>query len=171
MLLFFCGKVLVGCLISTSQQADYAIVLVMALENGKPGSDLLGRLDTARKYLEKYPDAHLVLTGGNPDESGRTEAAAMRDILTELGVPEDRLLLEDKAGSTRENFANTAAMLSEDEPVVLISSNYHMDRAVRTAESAGFSQVMRLPAPSNILTFGSNVMWEVNSDLGDLIRR
>lgn len=169
-ILFFCGKVIVGGLINTAGPADYAIVLGLALENGEPAPDLLARLNTGKGYLEKQPAATLILTGGNPDASGRTEAAVMRDVLTAQGVPESRLLLEDQARSTRENFRNIAAIegFSKDDPVVMISSNYHMDRAVRTAKSAGFARILRLPAPSDPLSFGANVMWEVILDLNEL---
>ena len=71
----------------------------------------------------------------------------MRDILTEHGVPEARLILEDQAQTTKENFRNIAGIVSVEEPVVMISSNYHMDRAVRNASESVFSHVMRLPAP------------------------
>jgi len=167
-ILFFCGKVVAGSLIRNAEQADHAIVLGLALENGKPAPDLVARLDTAEQYLAQYPGAKLILTGGNADESGRTEAAVMRDILTERGVPEDRLMLEDKAQTTKENFANIARMISPDEPVVMISSNYHMDRAVATAAKAGFTHVMRLPAPSGFFTYGANMLWEVVLDLNEL---
>ena len=167
-ILFFCGKVAAGSMISNADRADYAIVLGLALENGKPAPDLLARLDTARQYLEKYPEAKLILTGGNADASGRTEAAVMRDVLTERGMPEDRLMLEDQAKSTVENFENIARMISADEPVVMISSDYHMDRAVRTAEKAGFTHVMRLPAPSSFFAYGANMLSEVVLDLNEL---
>ena len=64
--------------------------------------------------------------------------------------------LEDKARSTRDNFRNIAKMegFSKDTPVVMISSDYHMDRAVRIAEKAGFTHVMRLPAPSGFSLTG-----------------
>ncbi len=167
-IVFFCGKVVAGSLINNAGQADHAIVLGMALEDGEPTDDLLSRLDTAREYLEKYPDARLILTGGNAVENGRTEAEVMRDLLTERGVSSDRLMIEDQATTTKENFARTAGMLPDGEPVVLISSNYHMDRAVRTARNAGFSHVMRLPAPSGFFTYGANMMWEVILDLNEL---
>ena len=170
MILFFCGKVIVGGMINTAGQADYAIVLGLALENGKPAPDLLARLDTAREYLEKYPEAQLILTGGNADASGRTEAAVMRELLTERGVPEDRLILEDQAKSTKENFRNIAGIISAEEPVVMISSNYHMDRAVRNASENGFPHVMRLPAPSGLLAYGANMLSEVVLDLNDLTK-
>lgn len=170
-ILFFCGKVTIGGMVNTAGRADYAIVLGLALENGKPAPDLLARLDTARDYLGRYPEAHLILTGGNADESGRTEAAVMRDILTEHGVSEDRLILEDRAKTTKENFGNIAGIVPMAGPVVMISSNYHMDRAVRNASENGFSHVMRLPAPSGFLAYGANMLSEVVLDLNDLTKR
>ena len=169
-IVFFCGKVIVGGVINTADRADYAIVLGLALENGEPAPDLLARLDTAREYLNKYPEARLILTGGNADESGRTEADVMRDILTERGVPQERLILEDQAQTTKENFGNIAGIVSAGEPVVMISSDYHMDRAVRNAAESGFTRVMRLPAPSRFLAYGANMLSEVVLNLNDLVR-
>ena len=167
---FFCGKVITGGMINTAKQADYAIVLGLALENGKPAPDLFSRLDTARAYLEKYPNAQLILTGGNADKSGRTEADVMHDILTEQGVSENCLILEDNAVDTKENFRNIAGMISKDEPIVMISSDYHMDRAVRKAKEEDFSHVMRLPAPSRLSSYGACMLSEVIADLNDLIK-
>ena len=168
-LLFFIGKITIGSFICTEAPAKNAIVLGLALENGKPTDDLVSRLDTAEKYLQRNPDTTLILTGGNPDESGRTEAAVMRDILTERGVREDHMRLEDQAETTKDNFRNTARLTDPEEPIVLISSNYHMDRAVQTAHSAGFSKILRLPAPSSLISFGANVMWEVMLELDGLV--
>lgn len=169
LILFFCGRVIAGSLIRSAGEAENAIVLGMALENGKPQKDLLLRLDTAQRYWEEHPEATLILTGGNPDESGVTEAGVMRELLAERGVPEESTLLEDKAATTKENFLNTAQMLDPDAPVVLISSDYHMDRAAAMAEAAGFTRILRLPAPSEPLYYGANLMWEVVLDLNELI--
>ena len=169
-ILFFCGKVIAGGMINTADRADFAIVLGLALENGKPAPDLLSRLDTARTYLEKYPEAQLILTGGNADETGRTEADVMRDLLMDQGIPESKLILEDQAESTVENFRNIAGMVSKDAPVVMISSDYHMGRAVRTASAEGFTRIMRLPAPSGVFSYGANMLSEVVLDLNDLTK-
>jgi len=170
-IVFFCGKVIGGGLINTAGPADHAIVLGLALENGKPTNDLLARLDTAQAYLGKYPEAQLILTGGNANASGRTEATVMRDILAERGVADDRMILEDHAESTKDNFRNTARIVDPEKPVVLISSNYHMDRAVQTAKSAGFTDVLRLPAPSSFLKYGANILSEVILELNELTLR
>ena len=54
-----------------------------------------------------------LFTGWKP--AGRAEAAVMRDILTEHGVPEDRLILEDQAQTTKESFRNIAGIVSVEE--------------------------------------------------------
>lgn len=167
-IIFFCGRVITGSVINNAESADHAIVLGLALENGEPAPDLLSRLDTACGYLEKNPGAKLILTGGNANESGRTEAAVMRDILTERGISEDKLILEDQAKTTKENFRNIIGMLPAGEPVVMISSDYHMDRAVRNAAEAGFTKVMRLPSPSGFFAYGANMLSEVVLNLNEL---
>lgn len=166
--LFFAGRIIIGSFARSEGPAKNAIVLGLALENGEPTDDLLSRLDTAEKYARENPEAVLILTGGNPDESGRTEAGVMHDLLAGRGMAEDRMILEDKAETTKENFRNTAKLVDPAEPIVLISSDYHMDRAVRTAESTGFTRVLRLPAPSSFGSFGVNVMWEVILELNEL---
>ena len=93
----------------------------------------------------------------------------MRDILVENGFPEERIILEDQASNTVQNFLNAANMIDLAEPVMLVSSNYHMSRAMKTAESAGFTQVIRLPAPSDPLRYGANVMWEVMMKINSII--
>ena len=164
------GKVLISATVNNAGSENNVIVLGMALENGQPTKDLLGRVETAKTYAEEHPDAVLILTGGNPDEQGRTEAAVMRDLLIEKGFPEERIILEDKARDTKGNFKNTAELVDPDSPVIIVSSDYHMGRAVKTAKEAGFTNIKRLPAPSDPVMFGANVMWEVTSEVSQYTR-
>ena len=170
LLMFSVGRVLAGSLINTSARARYAIVLGMALENGQPSRDLLLRVETARQYAEENPEAILILTGGNPDSSGKTEADVMAELLMAQGIPEERLYREDKARTTVENFTNSALMIDPGEPVVLITSNYHMACSVRYAQNAGFTNILRLPASSDFWTYGASLMWEMMSELDSLRR-
>ena len=169
-ILFLCGRVVLGGLVNTVGPAEDAVVLGMALEDGRPTGDLLSRTDVAAAYLNEHPNATLILTGGNPDAAGNTEAAVMRGLLLERGAGDGRMRLEDRAATTEENFDNTIRMLPPDAPIVLITSDYHMDRAVRMARRAGFSRVLRLPAPSDPLRYGANMMWEVVLAIHDLVR-
>ena len=169
-LLIGCRVVVTG-MTAGAGTADRVIVLGMALEDGQPTKDLLLRLETAQAYGEEHPECVLILTGGNPDAQGRTEASVMRDILVGNGFPEERILLEDQASNTIKNLLNVAAMIDPNEPVMLVSSNYHMSRAVQTAESTGFTRVIRLPAPSSTVPYGANVMWEVILIINNLIQK
>ena len=169
--LFFLGKITAGSMIRSDTSTKNALVLGLALEDGKPAPDLISRLKTAEKYAQENPDAVLILTGGNPGVSGKSEADVMHDILIEWGMDENRLRLEDQARSTKENFRNAAEMIDPEEPITLITSDYHMDRAVMTAKKAGFTDIRRLPAPSSRICFGANVMWEVILKLNELTLR
>ena len=169
--LFIGGRIIFSGMIGNAGDTDRVLVLGMALEDGQPTEDLRLRLKTAKEYAEEHPNAVLVLTGGNPDESGRTEAAVMKELLTEQGFPEERMVLEDKAFDTRTNFKNVAEMVDPAEPVAVVSSNYHMYRAAKTAESAGFTDVRRLPAPSDPLRYGVNVMWEIVSEVNSILNK
>lgn len=166
--LFLCAKTAIGGSIVTPGTADNAIVLGLALQNGQPAPDLLDRVDRAAEFSRENPDATLILTGGNPDENGMTEAAVMRGLLAERGIDPAKTVLEDQAKTTIENFRNTAQMIDPARPVVLISSDYHMDRAVRTAEDAGFTYVIRKPAPSSKTGYAANIMWEVIHEINRL---
>ena len=169
--LFFMARIAAAGCVHSQALARSAVVLGLALENGQPTDDLLSRLDAAAQFAKENPDAVLILTGGNPDESGRTEAAVMRNLLAERGVPENRMVPEDQAEDTKENFRNTARLVSPDEPIVLITSDYHMHRALRTAKNAGFTRVYRLPAPSSRRRYGANVMLEAMMELNELTLR
>jgi len=166
-------KVLTGCLIDNAGDGGNAVVLGMALEDGMPSDDLILRVGTAHEYIVEHPSSVLILTGGNPDDQGRTEAAVMKELLMERGVSEDKMILEDRASNTEENFQRAADLMSGDngQPCVIITSNYHMDRAVRTAKSAGLANVLRKPAPSSFISFGANVMREVVLEIMSIIPR
>ncbi len=144
----------------TDEDTGYAIVLGMALENGIPSQDLMYRVDAAKGYLDRHPGSSLILTGGN-SQNNKTEAEEMRDLLVEAGVDEGKLLLEDQAQTTLENFLNVAQMIDPHEQVVLITSNYHMARASKAAKKAGFENIAMLAAKSEIVTLPTNVLWEV----------
>jgi len=89
----------------------------------------------------------------------RGAAAAMSAYLTTLGVPASVLIQEQEADSTRENARRVAALLAGRKgPVVLLSSDYHMRRAVATFERAGVG-VKPLPLPDIAKRANSSRFW------------
>ena len=72
--------------------------------------------------------------GGPPT----TEAEAMRTFLIDLGVPADAITDEGKALNTIENIRNVRAIVGQGR-VALVTSAYHMPRALQLAALAGLN--------------------------------
>jgi uncharacterized SAM-binding protein YcdF (DUF218 family) len=99
--------------------------------------------------------AYAVQTGqASPSQ---TEAVAMRQFLLALGVPDDRIVMEEKSLNTIENMRETHALVGA-APVALVTSAYHMPRALRLAREAGLNAAA-FPTDWQILP-GAGEWWE-----------
>ena len=76
----------------------------------------------------------LVATGQAPQT--QTEALAMRQFLVALGVPESAIVMEGKSLNTIENMQETRALVGTGR-IALVTSGFHMPRALRLARKAG----------------------------------
>ncbi len=161
--------VVVNSFIKNDEPVKKVIVLGMALEDGKPNKDLINRVDTAYRYAEKNPEATLIITGGNKGENGKTEADVMRELLVEHGMSESRIITEDEAVDTVANFENVAKKIGTTEPVMIVSSSYHMLRACGIAKKKGFEDIKRLPAGASFPFWLANVTWEIVCEANSLI--
>lgn len=149
--------------------AEAVIVPGAALEHGEPTRDLLLRLKTAAAWAQEHPDAAVIVSGGNETAFARSEAAVMRELLLREGLPEARIVTEDRAADTRENFLFSAALTDPAKPTAVVTNGYHMRRAVRMARRAGFSRVVRLPSPSDGRTYGASLMWEIIAQINYIV--
>jgi uncharacterized SAM-binding protein YcdF (DUF218 family) len=87
----------------------------------------------------------VVISGGPQDR--RVIAEPIREYLRCQGVPEDRIVLENRSTSTRENALFTAQLLrGKPGRVVLLTSDYHMYRAWHAFRKAGL-EVLPRPVP------------------------
>lgn len=88
-----------------------------------------------------------VVVSGGPDPSGHTIAGSMADFLVCQGVPREKILLESRSTSTRENAVYTTEMLKKvPGSKVLLTSDFHIYRASRAFRKAGL-QVQLRPYP------------------------
>jgi hypothetical protein len=114
-------------------------VLGAALEtNGTIKGKLVGRLERALILATLYPDAPIILTGGN-QRNGITEAYAMRSWLLNGGVCDNRIHLEDQARDTVGNAIYSTRLLKElgVTHVTLVTGVSHLPRALADFEEAG----------------------------------
>ena len=132
-------------------EAPYCIVLGAKVNGETPTLSLEERLIAAKDYLEKYPQAKAVLSGGQGNGEKISEAECMRRYLAARDVLADRLLLEDRSTTTEENLANSFAKIKADggDPtgrVAIVSSEYHLCRARRIAEKDGCAEPVGVAA-------------------------
>ena len=84
----------------------------------------------------------IFVSGGNVfhQEGVEPEAYYTKDILIELGIPESAITYEGKSRNTRENALETWRILGPKniKTVLLVTSSFHMPRAVATFEKVGF---------------------------------
>lgn len=118
------------------RHADVGIVLGAAVWGERPSPSLRERLDCA---LQAYRDGYvryLLVTGGTGEGKTLSEAEVMRAYLIEQDVPEEAILLEEKATSTYENLLFSQEVMDEYdlETALLISHDFHLARALYIAE-------------------------------------
>lgn len=120
---------------------DTQAIIVLGAQvkaDGTLSLQLQWRLDKALEVYKEYPQ-HIVVCGAQGDNEPVTEAAAMRDYLVRSGVPETDILVEDQSFNTRQNLKNARDMLPEEvKKVLIVTSSYHLPRAMALAEDAGF---------------------------------
>ena len=127
-------------------ERPYLIVLGAAVHGDQPSLTLVRRLEGAREYLNAYPESVAIVSGGMGPGETVTEAEAMQKWLLENGIAPERVLLEDRATSTRENLAFSFDIIRArgEEPdgnVAIVSSAYHLYRAKCMARLQGVEAV------------------------------
>ena len=100
--------------------------------DGTMKDELIERLNTALRSLEKYPNAYVVCTGGGTaaDNDSATEAGEMAKWLIDKGIDKNRVIIEDHSLTTAQNAVFTYDILTSLYPSVkklaIVSSDYHI---------------------------------------------
>jgi uncharacterized SAM-binding protein YcdF (DUF218 family) len=129
---------------------EVLIVLGTTVNGTEPSPMLKQRLDAALEYLNTYPDAKCIVTGGKGDENNLSEAQCMFNYLTAAGIAPDRVQMEDRATSTVENLKYVRSMLDTNE-VDILSSDFHLYRSGLIAKEAEFIPTL-IPAKTQPLS-------------------
>ena len=176
-----CTLVFFGAAGSAQKGLDYVIVLgSRQKEHSQVSSTLKRRLERAIEYAQENPDTVLVLSGGPEQPGEQSEAQVMYNYLLYNGVRPEQMLLEERSSSTVENVAFSRLIIEqdrrqkrlirerflappllrggarvEDKPVEvgILTSNFHVYRAVATAKKWGFANVSGIGAVSDPTLF------------------
>lgn len=142
-----------------SPGADYCIILGAQLKTSGPSEILRRRLDRAVEYLNANANTKVIVSGGQGSNEPAAEAVGMKEYLLNVGIAEDRIILEPLSGNTYENLTFSRQFIdSEDARVVVVTNNFHVFRAVKIAKKQGYKNVEGLAAsavcghlPNNLL--------------------
>lgn len=121
----------------------------------------------------RYPDAKLLFSGGAATLVGEEPAeaeAVQRFAADALGVPPERILLDYRSRTTHENAVLSRDLASPQpgERWLLVTSAWHMPRAVGCFRQAGFAVV---PYPVDYRTRGPEDRWRWFRFLSEGLRR
>jgi uncharacterized SAM-binding protein YcdF (DUF218 family) len=135
-------------------KADAVVLLSGGIQEGVPeplgvpeltGASLDRALAAAGIYRRyKLP----VLVTGGTVFSRVSEAGEIKKYLISLGVPQEEIFTEELARDSRENAVFSKKICDEKgyKRVALVTSAYHMRRAVWSFKKAGFKDLVPCPA-------------------------
>ena len=119
---------------------DYIIILGCRIrKDGTPTPLLKGRVDAAIRFEQKQfketgKHAIFVPSGGRGDDEVLSEAESMKNYLMEKGIPEERILIEDKSANTFENMKFSKGVIEgvsgniKKKKIAFATTNYHVFR-------------------------------------------
>ncbi len=119
-------------------------------------NDAAERVTETAALAVRYPQARIFLSGGSGhfgDPGANTESALTKRLLVDMGLPADRIEMEEKSRTTAENARYTVEAIKPKpgERWLLVTSASHMPRAVGTFRALGFDVI---PYPVDYRTFG-----------------
>jgi len=151
------GGALVACVYVRSrasravQAADCIVVLgARVWSDGRPSDALQYRLNSAVEAYQSGLSGAILVCGAQGDNEPATEASVMKEVLMNSGVPEQAIFVEDASYNTKQNLENARAIMEAQgfESAIVITSDYHVERALWLARDAGIEEVYGIAAAS-----------------------
>ena len=147
---------------SLPEHIDGIVVLGGGLEGGvnlvRGGYELNGggdRFVETAVLARRFPEAKILVSGGVGSVllEGEGDADTAVRFFTALGVPRERLILENQSRNTAENavFSHKLVAPKPGENWILVTSAFHMPRSVGLFRKVGFPVI---PWPVDYRTSG-----------------
>jgi uncharacterized SAM-binding protein YcdF (DUF218 family) len=115
----------------------------------------------------------IIISGGNVFQQPQIQAEAIytKAMLVDWGVPSEAILLEEKSRNTYENAIQTNKLMEQNQidNVLLVTSAFHMPRALETFKAAGI-HVTPAPTTYSVTEHTQPVLLDWLPSLGNLRR-
>jgi len=135
-------------------------------------NDAAERLFVAYELSRRFPEATVLYSGGklvfNPENAGGFEVGP--DILRRMGLPEERLIVEGLSRTTAENATLSREMVPDQGtgPWVLVTSAFHMPRALGSFCAAGWRNLIPYPVDYRGGDLFAQIKWDLAEHLEEL---
>mgnify|MGYP002624857781 CR=1 FL=1 len=159
---------------SPPEEGSTVVVLGCRVYNYGPSLMLVARLEEAYDYLQRNPDSACIVCGGKGDNEPREESAVMKDYLVAMGIDPVRIYTDSTSMDTMENLTNAAEIIRENslnERCAIVTSDYHVYRALKYAGKLGYKDAGGVPSytlwwlfPSSYIRemYGIMELWFIN---------
>lgn len=151
------GFILNPTVANLNESAEYLILLGGGIsKDGKLPKAVIERVNKAEEYLSLHPETICVVTGGTLKWLPYAEAPEIKRQLVAAGISGDRVLVEDQALDTIQNFQFSCQLLANERGVsksdilnseiVVVTTAFHLRRAERLANRMGFKNIKGIPS-------------------------
>ena len=156
--------------VARSDQArtvDAIVVMGVAQYDGKPSPQLQARLDHVITLWNEEKSTLIITTGGNQPGDRFTEARASADYLSEAGIPEMSIAMEDVGETSRQSLVGVAQILRSRglKSVLIVTDPYHALRSRLIAQDLGLVAYVS-PTPTSTVTGSAELRRILNEGLG-----
>ena len=145
---------------------DYIVVLGAKMTGNRATPIMERCVDSAYAYLVDNPDTRIVVTGNlSAEHPDITQADLLKDRLVEMGIEEDRIILEPVSINLHQNFEFSHRLIDEDwdeegDPTVgVVTMNFNCFRAKAFAQKEGY-QVQTIPSKADYVLLVHNATKE-----------
>ncbi|MBQ9890743.1 MAG: YdcF family protein [Firmicutes bacterium] len=144
------------------QDAKWIVVLGAKVNGTSPSVEFQARLEKTVSFVssadlskmassksEPVQLAKIITTGGKGTDEGAAEGDVAARVLTSLGISQDRIIVENTSTSTQENLRFAKELIIANggtvyDPVLVVSSGFHLYRAERLAWAEGYENISGL---------------------------
>ncbi len=158
--------------IKNDESCDYLILLGGGIDkNGSLPKPVLNRVEIAASYLQNHNETICVVTGGTLKWLPFPEAPQLKKELVQRGISPDRILVEDKALDTIQNFQFSCDLLADftnktkgeilESKIIVVTNYFHLRRAQRLAKRMGFSKIYGLGTKCSSFRVVHNYLREI----------
>lgn len=137
------GMIVSGIQSEPQEPVEVICILGGGLRDDQPTVNLRNRLITGMEAMEQYPEAQVIVCGGQGSDEPLPEGEAMYNWMTENGADASRITAETTSRNTIQNIQNAMEICEQKgwdtRHVTVVSSRFHLFRIRHIMANCGLT--------------------------------